>query len=291
MHRRRKLDCRKFCLRPTSQFYIYALMRDDLDLIQGAWAVAELEMEGQTISGGMLANARVEITGSRFSSLGMGAVYEGTVTLDDSANPHQLNMKFDAGPEKGNTNFGIYELDGDTWKICLATRGDVRPSAFSAPAGSGFVFETLTRSESTSMNKDTAPAKAAAAAAPAKISPSRATEFEGEWQMVSAVMDGAPMDPSAVEWVKRITQGRETTVYAGPQVMMKMEFTSDASKTPKTIDYVNTAGSNKGKSQQGIYEFEGSLLKICVAPPGKPRPAQFQSDHGDGSTFTVWKRG
>jgi len=98
-------------LRPNAQFYIYAFMRVDLDLIQGTWAVAELEMEGQTISGGMLSNARVEVTGNRFSSLGMGAVYEGTLTLDDSANPHQLDMKFDAGPEKGNTNLGIYELD------------------------------------------------------------------------------------------------------------------------------------------------------------------------------------
>jgi len=255
-------------------------MRDDLDMLQGAWAVVELEMEGQTISGGMLANARVEITGSRFSSLGMGAVYEGTLTLDDSANPHQLNMKFDAGPEKGNTNLGIYELDGDTWRICLAVRGDVRPSAFSAPAGSGFVFETLTRSES--------PIRATAPAATGSVLTS---EFEGEWRMVSAVMDGQAMDPSAVEWVKRVTHGNETTVYAGPQIMMKMEFTSDASQAPKTIDYVNTAGSNQGKTQEGIYELDGGLLRVCVAAPGGPRPMQFQSNRGDGRTFTVWKRG
>jgi uncharacterized protein (TIGR03067 family) len=264
-------------------------MRDDLDLIQGTWAVAELQMEGQTISGGMLANARVEITGNRFSSLGMGTVYEGTVILDDSANPHHLDMKFDAGPEKGNTNLGIYELAGDTWMICLSTRGEVRPSEFSAPAGSGFVFEMLTRREAASAKKDKTPS-AKAAAAPARTGASLVTDFEGEWQMESAVMDGAPMDPSAVEWVKRITHGSETTVYAGPQVMMKMEFTTDTSKAPKTIDYVNTAGSNKGKSQQGIYEFEGDHLKICVAAPGKPRPTQFQSDRGDGRTFTVWKR-
>jgi uncharacterized protein (TIGR03067 family) len=263
-------------------------MRNDLESIQGAWAVAELQMEGQTISGGMLANARVEITGNRFRSLGMGAVYEGTVTLDDSVNLHQLNMKFDAGPEKGNTNLGIYELSGDTWKICLSTRGEVRPAEFSAPVGSGFVFETLTRSEAARLKNEKEPS-AEAAMAPAKTSRTLVSDFEGEWQMVSAIMDGNPMKRSAVEWVKRITRGSETTVYAGPQVMMKMEFTSDASRAPKTIDYINTAGSNKGKSQQGIYEFEGGLLKICVAAPGKPRPKDFQSDRGDGRTFTVWR--
>lgn len=267
-------------MRPTSQFYIYGFMRDDLDLIQGTWAVAELEMEGQTISGGMLSNARVEVTGNRFSSLGMGAVYEGTLTIDDSSTPRQLNMKFEAGPEKGNTNLGIYELNGDAWKICLAIRGDVRPSAFSAPAGSGFVFETLTRSEST-----------VRPAAPATTVSSVVSEFEGEWRMVSAVMNGQAMEASAVEWVKRVTHGNETTVYAGHQMMMKMEFTSDATQAPRTIDYLNTGGSNKGKTQEGIYEFEDGLLKVCVAAPGGARPTQFQSERGDGRTFTVWKRG
>jgi uncharacterized protein (TIGR03067 family) len=274
-------------LRTNAQFYIYDFMRDDLDLLQGSWAVAELEMEGQTISGGMLANARVEITGNRFSSIGMGSVYEGIVILDETANPHRLDMKFDAGPEKGNTNLGIYELDGDTWKICLATRSDVRPTVFSASAGSGFVFETLTRSTAAPLGKDTT--QSSQKAAPASVG-SLATEFEGEWRMVSAVMDGQPMEESAVEWVKRVTHGNETIVYAGPQVMMKVEFTSDDSEYPKTIDYHNTAGSNKGKAQHGIYEFEGGLLKLCVAPPGGLRPTHFESIPGDKRTFTVWKR-
>ena len=179
-------------MRPTPQFYIYAFMRDDLDLLQGTWAVAELEMEGQTISGGMLANARVEVTGSRFSSLGMGTVYEGTFTLDDSTTPRQLNMTFDAGPEKGNTNLGIYELVGDNWKICLSTRSDVRPSEFSASAGSGFVFETLTRNDSAPLKKDKAASTYGAVATTQSV---LVSDFEGEWRMVSAVMDGQPMDP------------------------------------------------------------------------------------------------
>jgi uncharacterized protein (TIGR03067 family) len=87
-----------------------------------------------------------------------------------------------------------------------------------------------------------------------------------------------------------VTRGNQTTVYAGPQVMMQMEFTSDSSQTPEAIDYQNTAGSNQGKRQHGIYEFEGGLLKICVSAPGDARPAQFQSPPGDGRTLTVWKR-
>jgi uncharacterized protein (TIGR03067 family) len=241
----------------------------------------------------MLAEARIAIQGSRFTSTGMGAVYKGTLELDEAASPRQLTMKFDAGPEKGNSNPCIYQLDGDNWKLCLATRGAVRPSSFATTHGSGFALETLTRGDAavTAKAKARASKKAApATASPATQSSAPATVFEGEWRMVSGIMDGQPMEKSLVKWVKRVTQGNQTTVFAGPQVMMKMEFTSDSSKSPKTIDYVNTAGANKGKEQYGIYEFEGDLLKICVSAPDAARPTQFLSTPGDGGMMTVWKR-
>ena len=214
----------------------------------------------------------------------MGAVYKGTLRLDTSTNPRQLDMKFDAGPEKGNTNLGIYKLSGDTWKLCLATRGKVRPAKFASTAGSGFAVETLTRGNAKPVAAKEKPAPRA------KKAGGRVTEFEGEWQMVSGVMSGQPMKKSDVQWVRRVTEGNAVSVIAGPQVLMKMEFTHDASKSPKTIDYVNTAGGNKGKSQQGIYEFAGDLLKVCVGAPGSARPAQFESLAGDGRSFTVWRR-
>lgn len=116
-------------------------MRDDLDLLQGSWTITDLEVEAQKMPGAMLANSRIVIKGNRFTSTGMDALYTGTLELDMSTSPRQLNMKFDAGPEKGNTNPGIYELDGDTWKICLATRGAVRPLSFASTPGSGFALE------------------------------------------------------------------------------------------------------------------------------------------------------
>src|SRR5262245_34353663 len=120
-------------------------MRDDLDLLQGTWSVTSLEVEGQKMTAGMLDGAQIVIKGNRFTSTGMGAVYKGTLKIDATAKPARLDMKFSAGPEKGNTNLGIYKLDGDTWKLCLAMRGDVRPLKFASLPGSGFALETLTR--------------------------------------------------------------------------------------------------------------------------------------------------
>ena len=267
-------------------------MREDIDLLQGEWTVTGLEMDGQQMPAAMLGNGRIVVRGKRFVSTGMGAEYKGTLELDPSQTPRHLNMTFDAGPEKDNTNLGIYEIKGDRWKMCIATHGATRPSKFVSSPGSGFAVETLQRSEAaTSDSKSTAkPVRKAAADSSTPARGQKATtELEGEWRMTAGTMNGKAMDESMVKWVKRVTHGNETAVHAGPQVMMKAEFTSDPSQSPKTIDYLNTAGIHKGKKQQGIYELSGNELKMCVAAPGEPRPKKFESTPGDGRTLTVWE--
>jgi uncharacterized protein (TIGR03067 family) len=256
-------------------------MSNDLDLLQGSWSVTTLELDGQKMPAAMLADARIVVQGDRFTSTGMGGVYEGTLELDESTTPRQLNMTFDAGPEKGNTNLGIYKLDGDIWKLCLATRGTARPSRFASNARSGFAFETLTRADAQLA------AKAKPRVSEKTVTP--ATELEGEWSLMSGIVNGEVMEKSTVVWVKRVTHGNRTTVSAGPQVIFKVEFTTDTSKSPKTIDYFNLHGPNKGRTQLGIYEFEGELLKFHVAAPGVARPINFEP-LVDGGTVTVWKR-
>lgn len=260
-------------------------MPQDLDRLQGSWIVTALEMDGTKMPPAILGEARIVIKGNRFTSSGMGAEYQGIVKLDPGATPPQLDLKFDAGPEKGNTNLGIYKLGRDTWKMCLATRGNVRPSRFASIPGSGIAVQTLAR--------EAAPSRRKAKAEPVQSKPVQSkdvTEFEGDWQMISGVFDGQAMDQSAAQWVKRVTRGNQTIVYAGPQVMMKFDFHADALKSPKAIDYVNMAGANKGKAQLGIYEFDQERLTVCVAAPGAARPERFESVKGKGATLTVWKR-
>jgi len=253
-------------------------MKNDLDRLQGTWTVAALELDGQTMEapGG----ASVVVEGSRFITTGMGSEYGGTIEVDPSAKPAHIDMKFDSGPEKGNTNFGIYELGKDSWKLCLATRGTTRPKTFASPAGSGIAVETLVRGKAAPKAKKT---KVAEPSGPA-------TEFEGDWKMLSGVMNGAAMDAATVAWVKRVTRGNQTSVIAGPQTMMKVEFTFDPATSPASIDYLNLHGPTKGKRQAGIYRFEGDVLTVCTGAPGAARPAEFESAPGDGRSLTVWKR-
>jgi uncharacterized protein (TIGR03067 family) len=122
-------------------------MHEEVALLQGSWSLRSLAMDGQEMPSSLIANAGIEVNGNRFVSVGMGAVYEGRLELAPSTNPRQLDMKFDAGPEKGNVNLCIYEIAGDVWKICIATRGSIRPSAFESTPGSGLALEVLGRVE------------------------------------------------------------------------------------------------------------------------------------------------
>lgn len=253
-------------------------MHRDLELLQGSWNLSALEMDGHAMDSATLAQARIVIAGNRFTSSGMGATYEGTLDLQDSIDPAGIDMHFDTGPEKGATNLGVYRIEGESWKLCLATRGNVRPHDFISPPGSGFACETLTR------------AAAATAVEMPAASNGVPTEFEGEWSMVSGTMDGKPLDEETVKMTKRIITGNRTVVRASGFTILNAQFTCDASASPKTIDYVTLAGANIGKSQAGIYELEGGLLKVCVAAYGKPRPERFESIKGDKRTFSTWRR-
>ncbi|MBZ5626482.1 MAG: TIGR03067 domain-containing protein [Acidobacteriia bacterium] len=251
--------------------------------LEGRWSVVALEVEGQPMPAAMLGAARIVVEGDRFQSLGMGTVYEGTVKLDASASPKTFDLTFTAGPEKGNTALGIYELNDDEWKLCLTTRGGDRPKEFSTAPGTGHALETLKRGEV----KPAPDALTVEAEAPAGAGP--ATELEGEWSMVSGFMDGHPIESSMVKYGRRVTRGNQTTVQFGPQVFMKATFTLDPSKSPREIDLVHTQGMHKGKTQLGIYECDGEKLRFCSSTPGQPRPVDFEARKGDGKTVAEWK--
>ena len=181
--------------------------------LQGTWNVVSLEMDGQKMSGG---GARIVVRGNRFTTIAMGAAYEGTVTVHQATAPKGFDLRFEQGPEKGNTNFGIYELDGDTWKICLATRGSERPKEFAAPRGTGIALETLRRQAAADALD--APVAARRQASPAGDS---AAELAGEWVPLSLVRDGQSLDKGMLKYGRRTATANEVAVKFGPQVVLK----------------------------------------------------------------------
>ena len=102
-------------------------MKADIENLQGTWNIVSLEMDGRKYPPG---GSQIVVKGSQFTSLNMGAEYSGKVVVDQSASPCTFDLLFETGPETGNRSLGIYELEGDTWKICLGLTGKTRPSKF-----------------------------------------------------------------------------------------------------------------------------------------------------------------
>ncbi len=272
-------------------------MPNDLDKLQGTWNVTSLETDGQKMPATAFNGARIVIEGNNFASLGMGATYEGAVKFDPASKPKAFDLLFAAGHAKGHRNLGIYKLAGDAWTICLATRGNKRPGKFATAPGTGFALETLERGRVTRKSGKQKSRRPSArgisdttkTAQPETAASGPVTELEGEWAMVSAVLNGAAMNQAMVKWCQRITRGNVTRVVAGPQVFVNASFTLDNSRKPHVIDYVNLEGASKGESQAGIFELIGDSLKICMSAPGQPRPADFSSKPGDGRSYTTWR--
>ena len=267
-------------------------MKDDLAALQGTWQITSLEVDGEVMPAGAFAAAQVVVSGDRFTSLGMGDEFEGTFELDPSKKPKAFDLVFTSGPAAGTRNRGIYRIDGDGWTLCLATRGDKRPRTFATKPDSGIALETFARADA----KRVSPAKRGHTVTAQRPTPVAAqpvgapTVLEGDWQMVSAVMDGVPMPPQMVQWCRRETRGDVTTVIAGTNLMVRARFSLDKGQSPWAIEYENIAGSNSGKAQLGIAELSGDSLRICMSPPGAPRPADFESVKGDKRSYTTWIR-
>ena len=269
-------------------------MPADIKKLQGEWLITSMEMDGRNSPEAVFSDAKIVVKGTKFTSVTMGTTYKGEITLDEKKSPKNVDLNFTGGPEKGYRNLGIYELDGGTWKLCLATRGPNRPKTFSTKPGDGVAFEILKRAsavkKSAAAKISSEKTKTAKASQKSSAPAGPATELEGEWQMLTAVMNGQPLEKKFAAFGKRITKGNETTVYTGPQMLMKVTFTLDRSKSPKAVDYVVVQGMNAGKAQLGIFELNGAELKLCFGGPGQPRPEDFSSAPGDSRTFTTWRK-
>jgi uncharacterized protein (TIGR03067 family) len=246
-------------------------MANDFTKLQGPWTLRSLVLGGQEMppAGG------IEIDGDRFVVNGMGAEYAGTIELDSQAKPKRFDMLFTRGPEAGNRNRGIYELNGDTWKICLNIEGKARPRSFTAKPGSGNAVEVFARSGAAEPDSSEDVVSV----------PSGEGELVGEWKMVTAFQAGHELDAAMAKTGRRVTTATHTTTYFGSKVFLNAEYMTDAAQSPKTIDL-----KTKNGTQLGIYELDGALLKICFATPGKPRPTSFETRVGDGCTSAIWKR-
>ena len=117
--------------------------KKELALFQGTWRFTSLEIEGKKVPIDMFKDAKLIIKDETFDYVGAGEDAKGTFKIDASKKPKTVDITYTEGPLKGKVLKAIYELDGDTYKICLDPAGNDRPTKFETKEGSPIVLETL----------------------------------------------------------------------------------------------------------------------------------------------------
>jgi uncharacterized protein (TIGR03067 family) len=109
----------------------------DAKKFDGTWQGVSVTNDGKEMPKEEAEKLTLTVKGDRYTLKGGPEAIEGTHKLDPSKSPRTIDATRTAGPDKGKTILGIYELTDDTYKVCFAPPGKDRPTEFSARAGSG----------------------------------------------------------------------------------------------------------------------------------------------------------
>jgi len=109
----------------------------ELDKLTGTWTAVSIERDGTPASSDQVAKVKLVVDGESYVYHSGDDKVEGKHMLDPSKSPKEIDAVRSTGPDAGKTIRGIYELDGDQFRVCLGTPGGERPTEFSTKAGSG----------------------------------------------------------------------------------------------------------------------------------------------------------
>ena len=112
-----------------------------LEKFQGNWSYVTVERDGKADDTSK--DARLTVTGNKFTvKAGDKLLRAGVLKPDPTKTPKAIDVTYTEGPDKGKTLHGIYELTGDTWKVCY---GEERPTELTSKPGSGHILIVIKR--------------------------------------------------------------------------------------------------------------------------------------------------
>lgn len=117
-----------------------ALLLSDL---KGTWKPVEAELGGTKLPEAVLAPMRLELGDGTYVLKGAPSPDRGTVKVD--VQKKTMDVEGTEGPNKGKTFPCIFELKGDTLRICYDLSGQKRPTEFKTEKGSALYLVTYTR--------------------------------------------------------------------------------------------------------------------------------------------------
>ena len=121
---------------------------DDDGSLDGTWSPSAAEMAGEKFPDEVRKTIKLVIADGKYTATVGKDPDLGTVKLDPSKKPRELDITGTEGPNKGRTIRAIYERDGDTLRICYDLGGQGRPSELRTTPGTRlFLVEYKRRKE------------------------------------------------------------------------------------------------------------------------------------------------
>jgi uncharacterized protein (TIGR03067 family) len=103
---------------------------------QGTWTFESIEAGGQKLPADQLKGLILIFEGDKHTvKKGDEVIQVGTQKIDASKSPKTIDVTMTEGPHKGTVMLGVYEIDGDTLKVCFDSAGKKRPTEFKSEPG------------------------------------------------------------------------------------------------------------------------------------------------------------
>lgn len=115
----------------------------DLGKLSGTWLTVSLVSDGKTLVDENTPPPpgppiKLVYEGSTWSiTVGDKPVASGKLKIDATKTPKEIDILDESGVNSEKTKLGIYTVDGDTYKFCLAPAGKPRPTKFASEPGTG----------------------------------------------------------------------------------------------------------------------------------------------------------
>ncbi|MFL5328779.1 MAG: TIGR03067 domain-containing protein [Gemmataceae bacterium] len=114
----------------------FADNKKELQALAGKWQATSMEFGGRKSPDDQVKNITLTIDGDKYTvPITAEATDKGTIKLDKKDKLKTMDITGTDGPNKGKTILAIYELEGDSLKVCYALDGDKRPTEFKAGEG------------------------------------------------------------------------------------------------------------------------------------------------------------
>jgi uncharacterized protein (TIGR03067 family) len=119
--------------------------KGDAKALEGTWLPTMAELAGEKFPDEGLKSITLTLSGSSYTVMVGKATDKGTVKLDPGKKPKTLDITGTEGPNKGKTFLAIYELKGDTLRVCYDLSGKARPEEFKTKADTQLFLVTYKR--------------------------------------------------------------------------------------------------------------------------------------------------